>query len=124
MNRTLAEIGVEAVWISPFFTSPMIDFGYDISNFTNVDPIFGTMDDFKSLLNLAHERELKILLDFVPNHSSEEHEWFKKSVAKEDPYTDFYVWADPKGFDENGNPIAPSNWVRKTLIFFRAHKLV
>ena len=65
----LAEIGVEAVWISPFFTSPMIDFGYDISNFTDVDPIFGTMDDFKSLLNLAHERDLKIVLDFVPNHS-------------------------------------------------------
>ena len=72
---------------------------------------------------LAHERNLKIVLDFVPNHSSEEHEWFKKSVAKEDPYTDFYVWADPKGFDENENPIAPSNWVRKTIIFFRAHKL-
>ena len=111
MNRTLAEIGVEAVWISPFFTSPMIDFGYDISNFTDVDPIFGTMEDFKSLLNLAHERNLKIVLDFVPNHSSEEHEWFKKSVAKEDPYTDFYVWAAPKGFDNDGNPIAPSNWV-------------
>merc|ERR1711997_1003200 len=60
---------------------------------------------------LAHERNLKIVLDFVPNHSSEEHEWFKKSVAKEDPYTDFYAWADPKGFDENGNPLAPSNWV-------------
>jgi glycosidase len=57
------------------------------------------------------------------NDPSEEHEWFKKSVAKEDPYTDFYVWADPKGFDENGNPLAPSNWVRKTTIFFRAHKL-
>ena len=54
-------------------------------------------------------------MDFVPNHSSEEHEWFKKSVAKEEPYTDFYVWADPKGVDDNGLPIPPSNWVEKVL---------
>ena len=107
----MAEIGVEAIWISPFFTSPMKDFGYDISNFTDFDPIFGTLDDFKSILNLAHERDLKIILDFVPNHSSEEHEWFQKSVAKEEPFEDFYVWSDPKGYDQDGNPIAPSNWV-------------
>ena len=61
----LAQIGIEAVWISPFFTSPMKDFGYDISDFTDIDPIFGTLDDFKSLLTLAHERNLTIVLDFV-----------------------------------------------------------
>ena len=107
----LAEIGIETVWLSPIFTSPMKDFGYDISNFTDIDPIFGTLDDFKSLLALAHERNLKIVLDFVPNHSSDEHEWFKKSVAKEEPFTDYYVWADSKGVDENGAPIPPNNWV-------------
>ena len=91
----------------------MKDFGYDISNFTDVDPIFGTLDDFKSILNLAHERNLKIVLDFVPNHSSDQHEWFKKSVNREDPFTNYYVWVDPKGYNETTNePIPPSNWVK------------
>ncbi len=89
----------------------MKDFGYDISDFTDIDPIFGTLADFKSLLEKAHEKGLKIVLDFVPNHSSDEHEWFVKSVAREEPYTDYYVWVDPKGVDENGNPIPPNNWV-------------
>ena len=107
----LAEIGIETVWLSPIFTSPMKDFGYDISDFVGIDPIFGTLEDFKSLLALAHERGLKVVLDFVPNHSSDEHEWFKKSVAKEEPFTDYYVWSDPKGVDENGSPLPPNNWV-------------
>ena len=60
-------------------------------------------------------QDLKVLLDFVPNHSSDEHEWFKKSVAKEEPYTDYYVWLDPKGIDFNGDPIPPNNWVKGQL---------
>ena len=65
----LSDIGIQTIWLSPIFTSPMKDFGYDISDFTDIDPIFGTLDDFKSLLTLAHERNLTIVLDFVPNHS-------------------------------------------------------
>ena len=89
----------------------MKDFGYDISDFVDIDPIFGDLKDFKGLLDAAHERDLKVLLDFVPNHSSDEHEWFKKSVAMEKPYSDYYVWLDPKGLDDSGNPIPPNNWV-------------
>ena len=89
----------------------MKDFGYDISDFRDIDPIFGTLDDFKDLLNAAHDKGLKIVLDFVPNHSSDLHEWFQKSVKREEPYTDFYVWEDAIGVDNDGNPIPPNNWV-------------
>jgi glycosidase len=105
------ELGIETIWLSPVYKSPMKDFGYDISDFKAIDPIFGTLDDFKSLLESAHERNLKIVMDFVPNHSSDEHEWFIKSVAREEPYSDYYVWVDPKGVDQDGNPIPPNNWV-------------
>ena len=105
------ELGIETIWLSPIYKSPQKDFGYDISDFRDVDPTYGTLQDFQSLLAGAHDRNLKILLDFVPNHSSDEHEWFTKSVAKEEPYTDYYVWVDPKGFDEDGKPIPPNNWV-------------
>ena len=103
--------GFNAIWLSPIFKSPMKDFGYDISDFKDIDPLFGTLQDFQELLQAAHDRNIKVILDFVPNHSSDEHEWFKKSIAREEPYTDYYVWKDPKGFDEDGNPIPPNNWV-------------
>lgn len=106
-----SELGIQAIWLSPIYKSPMKDFGYDISDFRDIDPTFGTLDDFKSLLKSAHNFDIKIVMDYVPNHSSDEHEWFVKSLAKEEPYTDYYVWVDPKGFDEQGNPIPPSNWV-------------
>ncbi len=112
------DIGVETIWLSPIYKSPMKDFGYDISDFRDIDPIFGTLDDFKSLLASAKDRNIKVILDFVPNHSSDEHEWFLKSVAREDPYTDYYVWADPKGIDDDGNPIPPNNWVQLVNIIF------
>ena len=89
----------------------MVDFGYDISNFTAIDPIFGTIDDLKSLIEKAHSYGIRVVLDFIPNHSSDQHPWFIKSLQREDPFTDFYIWADPKGFDEQGNPVPPSNWV-------------
>lgn len=114
------DLGIKTLWLSPIFQSPMKDFGYDISDFRSIDPIFGTMDTFKSLLTSAKEKSMKIILDFVPNHSSDEHEWFLKSVEKQEPFTDYYVWQDPKGFDAEGHPIPPNNWVAtlaKLLIF-------
>ena len=105
-------LGVETFWLSPIYKSPMADFGYDISDFTDVDPVFGTMADFESLAAAAHAKDMKVVMDFIPNHSSNEHEWFVKSVAREEPYTDYYVWRDPEGFDIiTGDPIPPNNWV-------------
>ena len=107
----IKDLGVETIWLSPIFKSPMKDFGYDISDFNDIDPIFGTLEDFISLLDQVHLRGMKLVLDFVPNHSSDEHEWFLKSVAREEPYTDYYVCADPKAFNEDG-PVPPNNWVK------------
>ncbi|KAK7076941.1 hypothetical protein SK128_021884 [Halocaridina rubra] len=113
----LKELGIGAVWFSPIFSSPMADFGYDISNFTEIDPIFGTMQDFDDLLVTLHANDMKVIMDLVPNHSSDEHEWFQKSIQMIDPYTDYYVWADPLGFNATGDPIYPNNWVNA----FRGH---
>ena len=116
----LSEIGIETVWISPVYKSPMADFGYDISDFMDIDPIFGTLEDFKTLVESARELGIKIVMDFVPNHSSDQHDWFVQSVAKIEPYTDYYIWKDPSGFDEDGTPLPPNNWVRllkKTLSY-------
>lgn len=104
-------IGVETIWMSPIFESPMKDFGYDVSNFTNIDPLFGTLQDFDDLVAAAHGLGLKVVLDFIPNHSSNEHDWFVRSEQREDPYTDYYIWQDKKGDDINGDPIPPNNWV-------------
>ncbi|XP_068234691.1 probable maltase isoform X2 [Palaemon carinicauda] len=104
------EIGVGAIWLSPIYTSPMADFGYDIANFTDIDPIFGTMEDFDELLDTYHGKGLKVIMDFVPNHSSDEHEWFKKSVKKEYPFTDYYIWSDPLSFNKS-EPVPPNNWL-------------
>lgn len=102
----VASLGVDAVWISPFFTSPMKDFGYDVSNFRDIDPIFGSMDDFDALLDKAHTLNLKIIIDLVISHTSEQHEWFQLSCKGADnPKSDWYVWADPK---PDGSP--PTNW--------------
>lgn len=100
-------LGVDAVWISPFFKSPMKDFGYDISDYRAVDPIFGTLDDFKAILEAAHDRNLKVLIDQVWNHTSEEHPWFEESRSSRDnPKADWYVWVDPK---PDGS--VPNNWL-------------
>lgn len=103
----VASLGVDAVWISPFFKSPMKDFGYDISDYREVDPMFGTLDDFKAVLAAARDRHLKVLIDQVWNHTSEEHPWFQESRSSRDnPKADWYVWADPK---PDGTP--PNNWL-------------
>ncbi|XP_021952619.1 alpha-glucosidase isoform X1 [Folsomia candida] len=105
------ELGIQAVWISPIYQSPMADFGYDISNFTDIAPVFGTLDDFRNLSDAMKERNIKLVMDFVPNHSSDEHVWFNRSVNRIEPYTDYYVWKDAKGFEIDGTPIPPNNWV-------------
>ena len=102
----IKSLGVDAVWISPFFKSPMKDFGYDVSDYRAVDPIFGTMDDFRSLMRRAKSLGLGIIVDMVISHTSEEHAWFEQSRARQDDKSDWYLWADPK---PDGSP--PNNWV-------------
>lgn len=107
----LKEIGVTATWLSPIFTSPMADFGYDIADFFDIQAEYGTLDDFDKLIAAANDIGLKVILDFVPNHSSDENEWFKKSVRREKDYEDYYVWHDGYVL-ENGTRVPPNNWVR------------
>lgn len=103
----LHDLGVDAVWISPFYASPMADFGYDVADYTSVDPLFGTMDDFDELLEVAHGLGLKVIVDVVPNHTSDQHPWFLESRAsRTSPKRDWYVWRDPK---PDGSP--PNNWL-------------
>src|SRR5262249_60046559 len=79
-------LGVDAIWISPIFPSPMADFGYDVSDYTNIEPLFGTLSDFDALLAAAHQRDIRVVLDYVPNHSSDQHPWFVASRASpQDP---------------------------------------
>jgi len=100
-------LGVDAIWISPIYPSPMKDFGYDVADYTGIHPLFGTLDDFDRLLAEAHNRKLKVILDFVPNHSSDRHPWFVESRASRDnPKRDWYIWHDPA---PGGGP--PNNWL-------------
>ena len=109
----LEYIGVEIIWLSPIYPSPMVDFGYDISDFTNVDPIFGTLEDFDALIKAVHSKGMKLLMDFIPNHSSDKHKWFQASRRKEEPYTDYYIWHDGK-IQEDGTRTPPNNWVSQS----------
>jgi alpha-glucosidase len=102
----LVELGVDALWISPIYPSPMADFGYDVSNYADIHPLFGDLATFKLLLDEAHQRKLRIVLDFVPNHTSNEHPWFIKSrSSRNNPYRNWYIWRDAK---PDGSP--PNNW--------------
>ena len=103
----VASLGVDAIWLSPFFRSPMKDFGYDVSDYRDVDPIFGTLADFDALIERAHTLGLKVLIDKVLSHTSDEHPWFRESRSNRDnAKADWYVWADPK---PDGTP--PNNWL-------------
>lgn len=103
----VAELGVDAIWISPFLKGPQADYGYDISDYCEIDPLFGNLDDFQNLLNSAHERGLKLIMDMVMSHTSDQHPWFEESKQnKTNPKADYYVWADPK---PDGSP--PNNWL-------------
>jgi alpha-glucosidase len=103
----IAALGADAVWISPFFTSPMKDFGYDVSDYCDVDPTFGTLADFDALVARAHDLKLRVMIDLVLSHTSDQHPWFKESRQnRTNPKADWFVWADPK---PDGTP--PNNWL-------------
>nr|BAI44029.1 alpha-glucosidase [Bombus diversus diversus] len=106
----LVDANVDIIWLSPIFSSPMVDFGYDISDFRNIYPAFGTIKDLEDLIREAHKVGIKVLLDFVPNHTSDKHEWFQKSLKGIKPYSDYYIWHPGKVL-ENGTRVPPSNWV-------------
>jgi alpha-glucosidase len=107
----IATLGVDAIWLSPVFPSPMADFGYDVADYCGIDPVFGDLDAFDRLLDAAHARGLKLILDFVPNHSSDQHDWFLASrSSRDDPKRDWYIWRDAVlGTDGSRNP--PNNWI-------------
>jgi alpha-glucosidase len=103
----VASLGVDAIWISPFFTSPMKDFGYDVSNYCDVDPMFGSLADFDQLVQTAHQHGMRVMIDLVLSHTSDQHPWFKLSRSSRDnAKSNWYVWADPK---PDGTP--PNNWL-------------
>ncbi|MCU0497037.1 MAG: alpha-amylase family glycosyl hydrolase [Anaerolineae bacterium] len=105
-NGTHDSLGIEAIWISPFYPSPMADFGYDVANYVDIDPMFGDLADFDRLITEAHQRGIKVIIDYVPNHTSEEHPWFLESRSSRDnPRRDWYIWRDAK---PDGSP--PNNW--------------
>ena len=103
----LAELGIDAIWLSPIYPSPMADFGYDIADYCDIDPMFGDLAGFDRLLAAVHGRGLRLLLDYVPNHSSDQHPWFVESrSSRENPKRDWYIWRDPA---PSGGP--PNNWI-------------
>ena len=108
----LVDLGVDAIWLSPIYPSPGRDVGYDVSDHTAVDPMFGSEADFDRLVDEAHGRGIRVILDLVMNHTSDQHPWFKASRASRDgPYADWYLWHDPSGFDADGRPLPPNNWL-------------
>ncbi|MEC9234929.1 MAG: alpha-glucosidase [Pseudomonadota bacterium] len=103
----IASLGVDAIWLSPFQKSPMRDFGYDVSDYCDVDPLFGTLNDFDDFVNAAHEHDIKVIIDMVLSHTSDQHDWFKESRQNAtNPKADWYVWQDPQ---KDGTP--PNNWL-------------
>ncbi|HEU4673606.1 MAG TPA: alpha-amylase family glycosyl hydrolase [Candidatus Limnocylindrales bacterium] len=106
LNGRPDSLGVDGIWISPFYPSPMADFGYDVADYCDVDPVFGTLADFDELLGQAHERGIRVIVDLVPNHTSDQHPWFVESRAsRSNARRGWYVWRDPK---PDGSP--PNNW--------------
>ncbi|KAK2587024.1 hypothetical protein KPH14_010985 [Odynerus spinipes] len=103
------DAGVKGIWLSPIYKSPMKDFGYDISDFRNIHEDFGTLKDLEALVKRAKELGLKVILDLVPNHTSDQHEWFQKSVKGEEKYKDYYIWVDPVTAGDTTTP--PNNWL-------------
>ncbi|MCW2530410.1 MAG: alpha amylase catalytic region, partial [Pseudonocardiales bacterium] len=108
----LAQLGIDVLWLSPVYPSPMDDNGYDISDYQGIEPVFGTLADFDELLAALHERGIKLLMDLVVNHTSDEHPWFVESRAsKDNPKRDWYWWRGPRDGMNTGDPGAePTNW--------------
>lgn len=106
----IKSLGVDIVWLSPILKSPQQDMGYDISNYEDVDPLYGNMADHDALIKGLHDRGMKYVLDLVVNHSSDQHPWFKQSrSSKDNPFRDWYIWR-PAKYDEDGNRVPPNNW--------------
>ncbi|XP_072161116.1 probable maltase isoform X2 [Bemisia tabaci] len=105
----IKDLGVDAIWIQPVYRSPMVDMGYDIISFREIDPIFGTMEDMKNLIREAHKMDLLVVMDFVVNHVSDQSEWFQRSVKREEPYTDYFIWHGGKEINETLK-VEPNNW--------------
>ncbi|CAF4706256.1 unnamed protein product [Rotaria sp. Silwood1] len=103
----IQSLGVKTIWLTPIYTSPWKDYGYDISNFCDIDPRFGTLDDFRQLIDDVHSRHMRIIIDFVPNHTSNEHPWFQAALRNDPKYVDYYIWHKGKN---NGKDL-PTNWV-------------
>jgi alpha-glucosidase len=107
----LQDLGVNAVWLSPFYPSPMADFGYDVADYCNVEPQFGNLADFEQLLADIHSRNMHLMIDLVPNHTSDQHAWFKASRKSADsPYSNWYVWHDAHPDSPKDKPLPPNNW--------------
>jgi alpha-glucosidase len=108
----LQSLGVDAVWLSPIYPSPQVDFGYDISDYENIDAQYGTLADFDKLLAAGKQHNIRIIMDMVLNHTSDRHKWFIESASsRTNPKSDWYDWQDPKGYDASGKPIPPNNWI-------------
>lgn len=108
----LRDLGVDAIWLTPSYPSPQIDFGYDISDYEQIDPQYGTLADFDRLIAEANKRHIRVIMDMVMNHSSDRHQWFQQSRSSRDnPYRNWYIWHDAKGWDAAGHPIPPNNWL-------------
>src|SRR3954462_12846784 len=107
--ESLAELGVDAVWLSPFYTSPQKDAGYDVADYCDVDPLFGTLDDFQVMQAKAHDLGIRVIVDLVPNHSSDQHVWFQEALAAGEgsPERDHYMFRDGKG---TTGELPPNNW--------------
>ncbi|XP_029346947.1 neutral and basic amino acid transport protein rBAT [Acyrthosiphon pisum] len=110
------DLGIETLWVGPFFKSPMDDMGYDVEDFYMIDPVFGTMDDFEELIFEMNKRNLKLIIDLIPNHSSYKCEWFEKSIKQEGKYKDYYIWRNASNQDEvtrnpSITPKPPNNWL-------------
>ncbi|XP_029346943.1 maltase 2-like isoform X2 [Acyrthosiphon pisum] len=109
------DLGIETLWVGPLFKSPMDDMGYDVEDFYMIDPVFGTMDDFEELVFEMNKRNLKLMIDFIPNHSSYKCEWFDKSIKQVGKYSDYYIWRNASNHDELSNssitPKPPNNWL-------------
>jgi alpha-glucosidase len=116
----LKELGVGALWITPFFPSPQVDFGYDVSDYEQIDPMYGTLADFDRLVAEGKKRGIRIVLDLVVNHTSDQHKWFVESKSsRTSPKRDWYVWRDGKpdgGPPNNWRPIRPCRWIRSRCI--------
>ena len=105
----IQSLNCDAIWLCPIYPSPQKDFGYDVSDYQGINPEYGTMDDFDQLIKMMHSRDMKLIMDFVPNHTSDQHPWFlEASKSKDNPYRDYYIWKDPK--PGSSPPEPPNNW--------------